>query len=715
MDSALQCLVLVGRQHGLDLSVNRLKREHAITEAEVSEQALLAMARQCGLQGRQSSTDWVGLVRGRSAFPMVARLKNGFSVVLTGMRDAGQPHECIQLLDPLAAQVELLSVPRSRFEAAWTGSVCLLSRAQTTAAGQAQETFGWHWFWHEVVAQRRIFLHVVLVALVLHVLAFAPAVFSQMVFDKVIAYRAEDTLNVLFVAVLLSLLLGGVLGTVRSLLLLKVTSKIDIRAAAFSYRRLLALPLSLFQQAPTGMLVKHMQQTSQIREFFTGTLLLTLIEMLSLVVVLPVLALFSWQMTLVVLAFSALIAGNAWLGIVGNRSNLEQLYLAEGERQATLFETINGMETVKSMALEPFQTRRWLDISAATVQMQYAVGRVSTLCSEASGLLMKVMTIVLTWTGAMLVLNNQLSMGAMVAFSMLAVRVTGPLVQLVQLMSRLQQTGISVRMLAGLLNRPTERERSGGITPDVTGAIEFDRVSFRYSPQGPAILDNISLNMPAGKTLGVVGRSGSGKSTLARLLLGLASPSAGVVRIDGHDLREFDLAHLRTQIGMVSQRNFLFKGSVRDNIAKARPTASLNDVVEAARLARADAFVEQLPQGYDTLLEEDGANLSGGQKQRLALARALAMKPRILVLDEATSALDPESEAIIRQAMPEMARGRTVIHISHRLDSLVDMDAILVMDAGRVVDCAPHPVLLQRCPLYRQLWQIQHPASGGQA
>lgn len=221
--------------------------------------------------------------------------------------------------------------------------------------------------------------------------------------------------------------------------------------------------------------------------------------------------------------------------------------------------------------------------------------------------------------------------------------------------------------------------------------------------------------MPAGKTLGVVGRSGSGKSTLARLLLGLASPSAGVVRIDGHDLREFDLAHLRTQIGMVSQRNFLFKGSVRDNIAKARPTASLNDVVEAARLARADAFVEQLPQGYDTLLEEDGANLSGGQKQRLALARALAMKPRILVLDEATSALDPESEAIIRQAMPEMARGRTVIHISHRLDSLVDMDAILVMDAGRVVDCAPHPVLLQRCPLYRQLWQIQHPASGGQA
>jgi ATP-binding cassette subfamily B protein len=709
MDSALQCLVLVGRQHGVDLTVDRLKREHAITEAEVSELALLVIARQAGLQGRQSATDWNGLLKARAAFPMVARLKNGFSVVLAGLKEVGQANESVQLLDPLAAEVELLTVPREKFEAAWTGSVCLISKASSPAAEQTTEVFGWPWFWREVLGQRRVFGHVMLIALVLHALAFAPAVFSQMVFDKVITYRAEDTLHVLFAAVLLSLLVGAVLGTVRSLLLLKATSKIDIRTAAFSYRRLLSLPLSLFQQAPAGMLVKHMQQSTQVREFFTGALLLTLIEMLSLVVVLPVLTLFSWQMTLVVLAFSLLIGANSLLGIYGNKVNLEQLYVAEGDRQATLFETINGMETVKSMALESFQMRRWLDISAATVHMQYAVGRLSTVSSEISSLLMKIMTVTLTWMGALLVLNNQISMGAMVAFSMLAARVTGPLVQFVQLVTKFQQAGISVRMLAGLLNRPTERERTDGITPDIRGAIDFDRVSFRYGPQGQPTLDQIQLHIPAGQTVGVVGRSGSGKSTLARLLIGLAGPGSGVVRIDGRDVREFDLSHLRTQIGMVSQRNFLFKGTVRDNIAKARPTASLDDVVEAARLARANEFIEQLPQGYDTPLEEDASNLSGGQKQRLALARALAMKPRILVLDEATSALDPESEAVIRAAMPDMARGRTLIHISHRLDSLVDLDTIVVLDAGRVVDNAPHAVLLQRCALYRQLWTIQHP------
>lgn len=709
MDSALQCLVLVGRQHGVDLTVDRLKREHAITEAEVSELALLAIARQAGLQGRQSGTDWNGLLKARAAFPMIARLKNGFSVVLAGLKEVGQPNESVQLLDPLAAEVELLTIPRGKFEAAWTGSVCLISKTSEPQTTQTAQPFGWPWFWREVLSQRRVFGHVMLIALVLHALAFAPAVFSQMVFDKVITYRAEDTLHVLFGAVLLSLLVGAVLGTVRSLLLLKATSKIDIRTAAFSYRRLLSLPLALFQQAPAGMLVKHMQQATQVREFFTGALLLTLIEMLSLVVVLPVLALFSWQMTLVVLAFSLLIGANSLLGVYGNKVNLEQLYVAEGDRQATLFETINGMETVKSMALESFQMRRWLDISAATVHMQYAVGRLSTFSSEISGLLMKIMTVTLTWMGALLVLNNQISMGALVAFSMLAARVTGPLVQFVQLVTKFQQAGISVRMLAGLLNRPTERERTDGITPDIRGAIDFDRVSFRYSPQGQPTLDQIQLHIPAGQTVGVVGRSGSGKSTLARLLIGLAVPGSGVVRIDGRDVREFDLSHLRTQIGMVSQRNFLFKGTVRDNIAKARPTASLDEVVDAARLARADEFIEQLPQGYDTPLEEDASNLSGGQKQRLALARALAMKPRILVLDEATSALDPESEAVIRAAMPDMARGRTLIHISHRLDSLVDMNTIAVIDAGRVIDNAPHAVLLQRCALYRQLWTIQHP------
>ncbi|PXF28712.1 hypothetical protein WH50_24795 [Pokkaliibacter plantistimulans] len=706
MDSALKCLVLAGRQLGHTTTVEKLKRDHAITDAEVAYPALAGIAAALGLKASALSLDWRGLLKASDALPLIARLRNGLSVLVVNVRHV-DGEEQVQILDPLSADVALTWLPRERFEQAYTGQALLLKRDESRE--QASARFGWHWFVAEIGQQRGLFTQVILLALFLQVLAFTPAIFTQVVFDKVITYHNLDTLHVLFAGVLIALLFNALFGGLRSLLLLHATSRLDMRATAFSFRRLLQLPLGLFQRTAAGTLVKHIQQTQQIREFFTGNLLLTLIELLALVVILPTLFFFSWQLTLIVLVFSALIALTTLISAWSNKPRLVSLYEAESARQALLTETIQGIETVKSLALESTQQRQLLESSAQATRLQYLIGRRTVLAGEVSQLLMKLMYVVCMWVGTQLLLDNQLTAGALIAFNIMSARVTSPLVQLVQLLSKFQQTSISLGMLARLLNQAPAQQKEGGLTSPVRGQIDIDNLSYCYPDRQRPALDQLSLSLKAGQSLGIVGRSGSGKSTLVRLLLGLLEPGSGLVRIDGQDVREYDASHLRGQISVVSQEAMVFRGTVRDNIAKARPWASLDEVIQVAKQAQAHEFIEQLPQGYDTPLEEHGGNLSGGQRQRLALARALLVNPRILILDEATSALDPESEAAIRKSLQQISRERTVIQISHRLSMLTDMDQIAVLNQGRLLDLAPHATLLSRCALYRGLWRIQHP------
>jgi ABC-type bacteriocin/lantibiotic exporter with double-glycine peptidase domain len=233
-------------------------------------------------------------------------------------------------------------------------------------------------------------------------------------------------------------------------------------------------------------------------------------------------------------------------------------------------------------------------------------------------------------------------------------------------------------------------------------------VTFKYEGTKTPALDKISFSIAPGTMLGLVGRSGSGKSTITRLLMGINRDYSGSVKIDGTDLREINLRHLRQSFGVVLQENFLFRGTVKDNILAGRPGLNFEDAVRAARLAGAEEFIERLPQGYETWIQEGSPNLSGGQRQRIAIARALIVDPRLMILDEATSALDPESEALINANLQRMARGRTMVIVSHRLSSLVDCDQTLVLDRGEVVDIGPHRELLDRCAIYRHLWQQQN-------
>jgi len=687
MQTAIKCLVLLARQHGIDLTVDRIAQDK-------------------GLKARRKRLTWEDLSRLGQAYPVLIRLDNGNSVIATSFRAAEDGADQVLILDPMAEKAELLSIDREKMEAAWSGETIFFKRRQSMA--DEEQPFGFGWFVPEMLRQRGVFAQIAICAILLHVLALATPIFFQLTFDKVLGNQSIDTLYVLTVGILIALGFNQIIEYLRGLMLVHATSKIDIRIATRTFHKLLNLPITFFKMSSAGVLTKHMQQTSTIREFLTGRLFLTGLDMTVLFVYVPVLMFYSTTLTYIVLGFAAAIGSVSLVIMKPYKTRLRALYQAEGDRQGLLVESIAGMETIKSLAMEPMKRKAWDDSAAKAIAMHMGVSKISLISKSFSGFLQKAMTVAIIFVGAHLIFAGEVSMGAIIAFNMLAARVTGPLVAAVGLISEFQQTSLAVKMLGEVMNQKPERTSATGLTHRIAGNVDFERVSFRYGREGSMALDDISFSVEAGQVIGLVGRSGSGKSTITRLIQGLYPPGAGIIRIDGVDVREIDLSHIRLNIGVVLQESFLFRGTVRDNISATRPDAAFQEIVSAAKLSGADEFIERLPNGYDTFLEEGASNLSGGQKQRLSIARSLLRNPPILIFDEATSALDPESETIIQDNMREIAAGRTVFNVSHRLSSLVDSDAIMVVDRGKIVDFAPHEMLHKRCDIYRHLWDTQH-------
>jgi ATP-binding cassette subfamily B protein len=705
--TSLQCLAAVARHCGIDLSPERLQHDYAVGKGAPAPRLLLRMAKDAGLRARRAKLDWDSLQKLRDAYPLIAELDNGNWVVVAGASgNDGDGEQLVKVFDPLAERPEPLLLSRQQFNRQWSGVVLFVKRSY--ALSDAEQPFGFRWFIPELVRQRGFFRDVAVAAFVLYALGLATPIFFQLVIDKVLVHESYATLTVLTIGIAVALLFDAAFTFLRRYLLLYATNRIDIRVATRTFAHLLNLPISLFEQASAGVLVKHMQQAGRIREFLTGRLFLTLLDGLSLIVFVPVLLLYSVKLTLVVLGFAALVGLVVMLLVGPFRRRLHDLYQAEGERQALLVETVHGMRTVKSLALEPRQRRVWDDSSAAAVSLRFRVEKISTTAQAVTGLVEKLLSVAIIGLGALDVFNGAMTIGALVAFNMLAGRVSGPLVQIVTMVHEYQDIALSVRMLGEVMNRrPEQFGRSHGLRPVLSGNIQFDNVSFRYAPDAAPALDGLSFSIPAGSVFGIVGKSGSGKTTITRLIQGLYPVQQGLVRIDGFDSREIDLVHLRRSIGVVLQDNFLFRGTVRDNIAAAKPDATLEEIAQAAKLAGADEFIERLPRGFETMLEENAENLSGGQKQRLAIARALVTDPHLLIFDEATSALDPDSEAIIRDNLRRIAEGRTVIIVSHRLSTLADADAILIVERGRISDIGRHDQLMSRCMAYRHLWNQQ--------
>ena len=707
--TAIQCLVAIMRHYGLDESVESLVHKYALGHTEPTTTRLIRIAKENGMKAKKTTMKWESLWRLGDAFPVFGRLKNGNSVIFAGV-DGDPESGRVAVFDPMADTAEFILLPRETLEKAWGGEVILLKRAYSLS--DEKQPFSLRWFIPEILKQKRSFIDVILCAMVMHGVALATPIFFQLVIDKVLVHQSYSTLFTLTVGVVVLHIFNSIFDFLRNYLLLHATSKIDVRLATRTFGHMLELPIPFFEQASAGVLTKHMQQTSEIREFLTGKLFQTCLDASALLVFIPVLFIYSVPLTFIVLLFSALLA-LVIIALIGPfRRRLQELYRAEGERQALLVESIHGMQTVKCLALEPHQRTTWDTRAARAVAMHFKVGKISISARAVSGFLEQLMTISIVVTGALLVFSGKMQVGALVAFNMISGRVSGPLVQIVSLVHEYQETALSVRMLGEIMNAPKERSmESRGLQPDLKGHIAFRNVIFSYSQDTPPALNNVSLNVPAGTVMGLVGRSGSGKTTFTRLVQGLYTVQMGNIYLDGMDIKEIDLTHLRRSLGVVLQESFLFRGTVRDNISVTKTDATIEEIVEAATMAGADEFIQRLPQGYDTHLEEGATNLSGGQRQRLGIARALLTKPKILILDEATSALDPESETIVQENLRKIAKGRTVLIVSHRLSMLVDADAIAVMQEGQVKEVGSHGELLKNeNGIYRKLWdqQTQH-------
>ncbi|WP_245216716.1 peptidase domain-containing ABC transporter [Roseomonas nitratireducens] len=704
--TALRSLFLIAMHHGLQMAPDELPT----AQGPDMLPAVLGSMRRLGLKARAlSHCSWDKATRLGSAYPALAVRRDGSWVILVHVVPGPDGELAAAVLDPAEEAEGVRLVPRDRFVAEWSGTLILCRRA--TALAEDDRPFGFSWFLPEIARHRRFFTGVAIAAVLSNLIAFAIPLLFQVLIDKVVAHQAWQTLYVVVAVFIVLALFDGFFTYARQRLMLLASNKVDARLGARTFRHLLSLPLSFFETHAAGVVVRHMQQTEKLRHFLTGRLFQTLLDAALLPVLLVLLAIYSGVLTLVVLGFSLAIALVIGAMVPSFRGRLNGLYAAEGARQAHLVETLHNMRAVKSLVLEPVRQRAWDGQVATAVRAHADVGRISAFGSVATGVLERLMQITVLGLGAALVFEGSLTVGALVAFTMLSGKVTGPLVQIVTLINEYQEAALSVRMLGTVMNaKPEGRARERLARPPVSGAIRFEDVTFRYPGAASPALDRVSFTVEQGQMIGVVGRSGSGKTTVTRLIQGIHAPQEGLIRFGEADIRTIDLEHLRRHVGVVLQENLLFRGTLRDNIAAARPDAPLPEVLEAARLAGAQEFIERLPMAYDTMVEEGASNFSGGQRQRIAIARALLTRPPLLILDEATSALDPDSEAIIQANLAEIGRGRTMVIVSHRLSSLVRADSILVLEQGRAVDFAPHDVLLERCDVYRHLWhqQTQH-------
>ena len=701
--TALRSLFLVGMHHGLQLTPEQL----ATSEGGDLEASVLKIMREAGLASRSlKHCKWNNLVSLGKAYPVLAVKKDGnwFIVINTMVTQDGQT--AVAIVDPLNEQAGVTLVTREGFLGAWNGTLILCKRKYRLS--EENRPFGFSWFLPEIVAQKRYFIDVAVAATISNIISFTIPLLYHVIIDKVVPHQNYQTLLAVVIVFVIAIFFDGLFSYMRQYLMLFATNKIDARLGSRTFQHLLSLPMQFFESTPAGVLTRHLQQPEKIRLFLTGRLFQTLLDAAALPFLIVMLVLYSGKLTLIVLGFSLAIACIIGLMIPAFRTQLNQLYQAEGERQAHLVETIHGMRTVKSLALEGMRKKTWDEKLATSVSRHAVVGRFGAFANVMTASLDKLMQITILGVGAMDVFDGQLSIGALVAFNMLSGRVSGPLVQMVGLINEYQETALSIKMLAGVMNHPPEREPGQkGTRPPISGRLSFDAVTFRYPGAATPALDRISFSVGEGQVIGVVGRSGSGKTTVTRIIQGIQTAQQGLIQLDGTDIRHIDLAHLRRNVGVVLQDNFLFRGTIRENIAATNPNASLPEIMEAARMAGADEFINRLPMSYDTFIEENASNFSGGQRQRLAIARALLLRPKLLIFDEATSALDPESEAIVQRNLNEIARGRTMVIVSHRLSSLVQSDAILVLEQGKQVDFAPHATLLERCKVYRHLWQQQ--------
>lgn len=697
MYSALVALEVVGQLNKISVDSKAIIKKFALTNSEPNLKELIRIAKHEGFKTKLKPLSLENL--NKYPLPAICLLNNGKYVTILKTDEAKKE---VLLYDK--EQNQPYTKPFDVLENEANKEIIVLKHKIISD----QIKFGFGWFFNQMMNYKKIVGEILLASFVVQLFGLVTPLFTQVILDKVLVHQSLSTLNVIAIAFLAIIVFEIFLNLARNYIFIHTTSKIDSKLGSKLFNHLISLPLVYFENRKVGNIIARVRELDQIREFIANKSVTILLDVLFSFVFVIMMFMYSVKLTLIAIGFVSIIATIYFFITPELRRRLEEKFQMGAHSNSYLVESVTGMQTVKSLAIEGSMQKKWEEYLGNYVQAGFNLTNLSNVLSSLSTLFQKLMTLSILYFGVGLVINQDLSVGQLIAFQMFANQFSNPILRLVGLWNEFQQTLLSVDRLGDILNSPTENVNKKAITlPGVKGEVRFEKIGFKYAPDAPQILNGFNLKVNAGESIGLVGRSGSGKSTLTKLIQRLYIANEGAIYIDGVDIRHMNPSWLRHNIGVVLQDNYLFSGSIKENIEYAMPGVSMDRIIHASKIAGADEFVAELPEGYDTLVGERGSSLSGGQRQRIAIARALISNPRILIFDEATSALDYESEKIIQNNMDSIKKGRTMFIVAHRLSTVKKCTKIVVMDKGNIVEIGNHEALMEKRGYYYSLYTKQ--------
>ncbi|XGV89363.1 MAG: ABC transporter transmembrane domain-containing protein [Limnothrix sp. BL-A-16] len=677
--------------------IRRLLEDQLRATGQISMQVCGAIAQTIGF--RPQLIQISGVLINRLKAPALTPWKDSFAVI----------YDISETRIILATPEEgvMRKTPQQFLESWGESGMVLLLEAPVE---ELPEKFGLSWFVPWILPYKRALIEVVVASFFVQTFGLVQPIITQVIIDKVLGQGSIETMDALGFFMLGVAVFEGILNILRTYLFVDAMNRIDMNVGSAIISHLMRLPLGYFDVRRVGELAGRVNERDSIRNFLTGTALTVFLNAIFSVIYIVVMVVYSWLLTLVALAVVPILGGI----IVFAAPIIRQLIRRQAERRADvdsyMVEVISGAQTVKAQNIETKVLWQWQERYARMIQANFKTIMTGTTIGGATSFLNSLSTLALLWAGAYLVIGNQITLGQLIAFKILAGNVTGSLLSLVGAWQQVQEISISVERLADIVDSQPESsdaDRDNIPMPELVGSVKFSDLSFRFAETGPLQLANVNLDFAPGTFVGIVGESGSGKSTLMKLLQRLYDPTAGYIQIDGYDISKVELYSLRRQIGMVLQDTLLFTGTVQENIMLANPDATTEEVIHAAKVAAAHDFIMQLPNGYNTVVGERGTGLSGGQRQRIAIARTVLQQPKLLILDEATSALDYNSERQVCNNLAVEFRNRTVFFITHRLNTVLNADSIILMDKGAVVEQGTHEELMAMKGRYYCLFQQQ--------
>lgn len=704
-DCGAACIVMIGRYWGKRFSINRVRDLANINRNGASIRGLSAAAESIGFSTRPIKADYKAL--SRQPLPLIAHWGGNHYIVVYKMTA-----DRVIVADPALGQ---RSLKRTEFNADWTGYALLVQPTPFLTEADEAQTDVWRFF--ELIRPHGLVLfEVILASVLIQVFGLLTPLLTQLLLDRVVVQRSELTLMAIAFGLLLFGLFKVAMTALRQYLLYHTANRVDLALIVGFINHAFRLPLRFFESRYVGDIISRVQENHKIQRFFAGQSLSIALDLLTSFVYLALMFWYSWKLGLLVLAIVPPFVILALVATPFLQRISRRIFNASAVESSYLIQSFTGIRTVKSMAIERSVRWHWEELFNKSLKMMFSGQVINTVLQTFSSGIEAVATAALLGFGAWLVIQNQLTIGQLVAFNMLLTNVIRPFQRLIELWNQLQEVMISIERIDDVIEADPEEDlehQTRQVLPPLRGHIRFEQVTFRYHSESETnTLENITFEVQPGQTIALVGRSGCGKTTISKLILGLYPPTEGKILIDGYDITCISMQSLRQQIGVVDQDTFLFGGTIRENISISQPSAKLEEIIEAARQAGADQFIKELPMGYETQIGEAGGMLSGGQRQRLAIARALMGNPRLLIFDEATSSLDTESERLIQTNMTTIAQDRTTIVIAHRLSTVRNADLILVLDRGVLVEQGNHDQLMAKRGHYFYLNQQQLTAVG---